>query len=353
MGLSAVCALAIAGCAPQLGMSGSTGHDAGSEGPIAAAAQATLDDPSRDAEQIGGPVCGNGVVEAPEQCDDGGTTPGDGCDASCDYEPFDCDDEAYFSMGTAGETTLRAVDMSANPVSFVDVGAPQIPGYNALAYNSGDGFMYGMDQSTFEVYRIFPNGERISLGIPTDVSGLTDDVTAGAGTLDGNYLVASKDGQLATLDVSTTPPTTLSVVQMVYTDGTIGLPNFNDLAVDPVSGRAFAFDANTERFVSVDRTTGDTIQFGPVAGTLIGGASFFDGNGRFFVFGTDGVVAGQDTLYQVDLRTGTTNVIATGPEVTSVDATFCPSGNGSDATISVSTPTVPGEDITITVPTMT
>jgi cysteine-rich repeat protein len=33
------------------------------------------------------PVCGNGVTEAPEQCDDAGTVPGDGCSASCELEP--------------------------------------------------------------------------------------------------------------------------------------------------------------------------------------------------------------------------------------------------------------------------
>ncbi|HEV8320665.1 MAG TPA: DUF4215 domain-containing protein [Myxococcota bacterium] len=35
-------------------------------------------------------VCGNGVVEAGETCDDGGTTAGDGCDAACQIEPFAC-----------------------------------------------------------------------------------------------------------------------------------------------------------------------------------------------------------------------------------------------------------------------
>jgi cysteine-rich repeat protein len=33
------------------------------------------------------PVCGNGVEEAGETCDDGGTSPGDGCSASCQDEP--------------------------------------------------------------------------------------------------------------------------------------------------------------------------------------------------------------------------------------------------------------------------
>lgn len=31
-------------------------------------------------------ICGNGTVESGEQCDDGNTTPGDGCDASCQTE---------------------------------------------------------------------------------------------------------------------------------------------------------------------------------------------------------------------------------------------------------------------------
>ena len=39
----------------------------------------------------GGPVCGNGAVEAPEECDDNNTTAGDGCSASCAVEPgFAC-----------------------------------------------------------------------------------------------------------------------------------------------------------------------------------------------------------------------------------------------------------------------
>jgi cysteine-rich repeat protein len=32
-------------------------------------------------------VCGDGIVEAGEQCDDGNTTPGDGCSATCAIEP--------------------------------------------------------------------------------------------------------------------------------------------------------------------------------------------------------------------------------------------------------------------------
>jgi len=43
------------------------------------------------------PVCGNGVLDGTEQCDDGGTTSGDGCSATCQLEPtvnWTCDTSA-------------------------------------------------------------------------------------------------------------------------------------------------------------------------------------------------------------------------------------------------------------------
>ncbi len=48
----------------------------------------TTEDPTTDTPTTGMtsapvPVCGDGVLEAPEQCDDGNVEPGDGCDADC------------------------------------------------------------------------------------------------------------------------------------------------------------------------------------------------------------------------------------------------------------------------------
>jgi cysteine-rich repeat protein len=41
---------------------------------------------------LGGPVCGNGILEIGEGCDDGNSAPGDGCDAICGIESgFGCD----------------------------------------------------------------------------------------------------------------------------------------------------------------------------------------------------------------------------------------------------------------------
>jgi cysteine-rich repeat protein len=59
--------------------------------------------------------CGDGRVEPPEACDDGGQAPGDGCDALCQAEPgFFC------SAAPAGQEGANAGDTSADglPRSF-------------------------------------------------------------------------------------------------------------------------------------------------------------------------------------------------------------------------------------------
>ncbi len=43
----------------------------------------TTDDPTMVMTTTPDPECGNGIVEDPEQCDDGNLDPGDGCDADC------------------------------------------------------------------------------------------------------------------------------------------------------------------------------------------------------------------------------------------------------------------------------
>lgn len=63
-----------------------------------------------------GAGCGNGIIETDggEQCDDGGTAAGDGCDASCMIEPFGS------ISGTGGNATLPAGDPNEIP-NFVEI----------------------------------------------------------------------------------------------------------------------------------------------------------------------------------------------------------------------------------------
>lgn len=84
-------------------LAGSPAIDAGATDPLIPTDQRGISRPQGSASDIGAfeleaaqsePVCGNGVVETGEQCDDGNTLYGDCCDGMCQLEPAGslCDD---------------------------------------------------------------------------------------------------------------------------------------------------------------------------------------------------------------------------------------------------------------------
>ncbi|MCP3684837.1 MAG: DUF4215 domain-containing protein [bacterium] len=60
-----------------------------------------------------GPSCGDGILESPEECDDGNNANGDGCSSSCDVEDVDCSDADYVydvDMIVVGDNCLSGWD---------------------------------------------------------------------------------------------------------------------------------------------------------------------------------------------------------------------------------------------------
>ena len=88
-------------------------------------------------------VCGNGIVETNEACDDGNTTPGDGCDALCAIEPIcgngtveageQCDD----GNTTAGDGCDAACGIEAAQI-YTAPGGPMT--YSGSIPNPGDAY---------------------------------------------------------------------------------------------------------------------------------------------------------------------------------------------------------------------
>jgi len=85
----------------------------------------------------GSAVCGNGVVEAGEQCDDGGTQPGDCCSATCQFEAATTQcrpsagscDVAEFCSGTSGSCPVNEFDPGlCDDGSFCTVGRACVAG---------------------------------------------------------------------------------------------------------------------------------------------------------------------------------------------------------------------------------
>ncbi len=79
------------------------------------------------------PDCGNAVIEAGEQCDDGGEVAGDGCDSACQFEPIGfrvvqlrvVDPHLYVSLGgSCADITTYANDSLIKPAIEQDGDMP-------------------------------------------------------------------------------------------------------------------------------------------------------------------------------------------------------------------------------------
>lgn len=119
----------------------------------------------------GGPVCGDGVIGPLEDCDFGDTLPGDGCDASCLFEPNDPSiDTCAGAEGTVGTPILlnTSITIPANgersTIGAIDSGT------GTCMY---DPAMVGAEPSGDHIYRIIPaaNGQ-LTLRLGNDDTGV-------------------------------------------------------------------------------------------------------------------------------------------------------------------------------------
>ncbi len=100
--------------------------------------------------------CGNGILEACEECDDGSTTPGDGCDENCQIEveppqgpPNDiCVNRIFIEQDvpTAFDTTLATTDGPPAPAACTGGGGP----VNDIWFNWDSGFTGEVDVTVCE-----------------------------------------------------------------------------------------------------------------------------------------------------------------------------------------------------------
>ncbi|TMB20585.1 MAG: DUF4215 domain-containing protein, partial [Deltaproteobacteria bacterium] len=84
---------------------------------------ALTDPPSIKAQGCNAPVCGNGIVEGTEECDDGNTNSGDGCSATCQLENSSA---LCAGVPTVAGTALDSVRVASGLVHPVHVTAPRL-----------------------------------------------------------------------------------------------------------------------------------------------------------------------------------------------------------------------------------
>ncbi|MFT3903118.1 MAG: Ig-like domain-containing protein [Niabella sp.] len=201
---------------------------------------------------------------------------------------------AYLVLTSESESFLYSVPVEGTPTA-TSIGSLGGSTYNALGYNSKDGFLYAIDNSDRTIYRIGANGGQVSVTLddPTDILGTSAmfppgstqkrPYTAGDITNGGiYYLYNSATKNLVAVDLNTGKVTQrLNVgTELPTLTGQI-----DDIVFNPLNGKIYSVTSAKE-VVEYDPAANTIAKIGTVGGALptgLNGTMFIDMSGTLYV----------------------------------------------------------------------
>lgn len=160
----------------------------------------TTGDPTTESESTGTPdsVCGNGILEGDETCDDGNTLPGDGCQVCAKDSIIFITSEVYqgFALGGLHGADQRCHNLATkaglpNPLSYTAwLSTPSTPAANRLVHSQGryvliNGLVVAQDWDALTT-------ETLETTITVDENSQTQDLRAWTGTMAGGQPAGSE-----------------------------------------------------------------------------------------------------------------------------------------------------------------
>ena len=264
------------------------------------------------------------------------------CDAAALYQTIKIE-QNIAGVGSKGDMIFYAVDPSTGEFQFVgnlsvdddgagneDVAIPST--INSIGFNPVDGFIYGINPNTVELYRISPNGFVEILG---NITGPLDVDNGGkqAGVFDDNgiYYVTGGVKKLYSIDLSSNPQAGDSFESTFLLN--IGKTT-SDIAINPLNNLMYGWDQSGKRqLFTINLDNGDINVIGPAANTSqfsVFGALYFTAGGQLIGYGDDTQTGpsgnSQETLVQIDINTGVPTIITTSESVGTNDGASCPYG---------------------------
>ncbi|MFI6324752.1 DUF6923 family protein [Nonomuraea sp. NPDC050556] len=226
-----------------------------------------------------------------------------------------CDDTFYVSgSGGSGEPTrLYKVDQTTGkrtPIRLTYKGKTSLIEFNAMAYNPGDGLLYGARQES---------GQQGKLVTVDPATGEIEQVTiqglpavaykSGAITPDGStYYLQGLGGTVHAVDIAVDRGNTPAYLKQVST----ATGNTQDLAVNPFDGKLYGLDNNRIWRYDQDKTSGNWTELTPAlsgASAVTNPSITFDNLGNLRIAGENGSVVELDLTKGTrgkDVRVGTT-----------------------------------------------
>ncbi|MGD1852998.1 MAG: hypothetical protein ACFB2W_01990 [Leptolyngbyaceae cyanobacterium] len=244
--------------------------------------------------------------------------------ATASGPPFICDgtfllaqdeNSRYFAVDTGNNQLQPLSSVFGN--SFPD---PISTYMNGIGFNVQDGYVYGVNPSMGNIYRLASDGTVTDLGNPTNLPN-----SVFSGDVDGNGVYYAHTGQwLYQVDVSGATAIRTGRIQLSRT------VKADDVAFNPVNGLLYGFDKDNDVVVEINPATGQVVNFTTQyeSGTTSitqAGASYFDVFGDFYAYQNNG---GRLVRFSLDLPNNIAlgSNYATGRNVSKNDGAACPYG---------------------------
>lgn len=250
--------------------------------------------------------------------------------------PFTCTGDFYTSLTSGfGNSSLQKVTVDANgTINFTTINGNIGAQLNAIGYRVTDNLIYGVHPTQENLYRVDATGTATFLSNLNSINS-SYQYFAGDVTPDGNFLViigrSSSGGtntsrNLVKIDLNSATYTQTSISLLNAATGALNTSVYmSDIAFDPITGVLYGYDNNNKRLVTIDMVSGGiNSTLYPTTSAWLLGAMFFDASGELFGYGRNQNNNTQDDFFYVDINTGVTTFLTTGPGAGGNDGCSCP-----------------------------
>lgn len=250
--------------------------------------------------------------------------------------PFSCTGDFYSSLTPGfGNSSLEKITFDANGnVIFTTINSNIGAQINAIGYRVTDNLIYGVHPTQEDLYRIDATGTATFLANLSSINS-SYSYFAGDVTPDGNFLViigrstsgaTSTSRNLVKIDLNSPTYAQTSISLINAATGTLNTTAYmSDIAFDPITGILYGYDNNNKRLVTIDMASGGiNSTLYPTTTAWLLGAMFFDASGELFGYGRNQNNNTQDDFFYVDITTGITTFLTTGPGASGNDGCSCP-----------------------------
>jgi uncharacterized repeat protein (TIGR01451 family) len=225
--------------------------------------------------------------------------------------PFECNADAYVSQGNG--TSLRRVDVTTSPFTFITVDEPISFEYNAAGYNPQDDFAYAFNRTRSDktIVRVAGDGTITDLGPLPAIAGSNSQIYTGDVSPDGILYLAHVDrtaDSLSAIDLTSLPYTVEKRAMSLNVD-------VADVSFNPVDGQLYGIATGQADLIAIDPATGTvsrtpvTLQNGNSLPSGDYGATWFNAIGQLYAYNNIG------RIYRIDLGGDmpTATLVSTGP----------------------------------------